>query len=604
MTKPPIFTIEITLFLLALILALSLRFINLGASSLTDSEAEWALQAHQLVNLEGLRNQVAISPQPAYIFLTGLVFQIFGSTEFLAKFWPALAGSLLIIAIYLIRADLGRKAALIAAFGIALDPGLVSVSRTADGAMMALGFAGLGIAALINQRFLLAGVLTGLALLSGPTIFMGLVCAALTVFLFSVYLRSTSSLAVDEAKLENDVNGPKKTNPGPITNQWREYKPWLGITGLTILIVGTAFFRYPQGLAAWAQSLIVYLSGWLTPGETSPLKMVTTLLIYQPFGLGFGIIAIVLWLKGSSLLERNSKNAVLICIILLFATFTHSLIYPARVVSDLIWTLVPLWALAGAALQIAVPDKDEISSVSVLQAALILILAALFWITLVSTNNLTTAGEISPSGIRAALLAGILLLGVLTTVLVALGWTTEISRDGFIWGIGSAALIYLISVMWGASQLRPHQPSELWTNPPGSGQTDLIVETLEDLSNKNIGMSEEIEILSTINSPSLRWALRKFSNSSFQSTISPDEMPEVILSPVVEEMPALTSSYRGQDFVWKTWPGWEGVLPEDFISWFTFRTAPINAEKVILWARSDQFPGGAVGASEQSMSDP
>jgi hypothetical protein len=66
----------------------------------------------------------------------------------------------------------------------------------------------------------------------------------------------------------------------------------------------------------------------------------------------------------------------------------------------------------------------------------------------------------------------------------------------------------------------------------------------------------------------------------------------VITRAGVEET-GLAAAYRGQDFVLRRYPGWEGALPPNLINWLTFRQAPQLDVQVILWARTDLFPGGA-----------
>jgi len=51
-----------------------------------------ALQSLSIAKTSSPTNQLIIEAQPAYIFLTSWVFGLFGSTNFLARFWPALAG--------------------------------------------------------------------------------------------------------------------------------------------------------------------------------------------------------------------------------------------------------------------------------------------------------------------------------------------------------------------------------------------------------------------------------------------------------------------------------------------------------------------------------
>ena len=149
--------LEQVLALLAFALALAVRFLNLGAFPLSDSEAGWALQSLALASSSTSASQLIIGPQPAYIFLTTWLFALFGAPDFLARFLPALAGSLLVLVPFLFRRQLGRPVALIAAFGLALDPGLVTVSRQAGGPMMAVGFGLLALGLWNTRKSLLAG---------------------------------------------------------------------------------------------------------------------------------------------------------------------------------------------------------------------------------------------------------------------------------------------------------------------------------------------------------------------------------------------------------------------------------------------------------------
>jgi hypothetical protein len=119
---------ESILYVIAFILAAALRFIQLGALPLSDNEAGWALQALQTA--QGTRP--LLGPQPGYILPTSLLFFLFGDSNFLARFIPALTGSALILVPYLFRQRLRPVSSLLLAFFLALDPGLVSLSRQAE----------------------------------------------------------------------------------------------------------------------------------------------------------------------------------------------------------------------------------------------------------------------------------------------------------------------------------------------------------------------------------------------------------------------------------------------------------------------------------------
>ena len=112
---------ENILYLLAFGLALALRLYHLGALPLSDGEASWALQA--LGAAQGARP--VLGSQTAYILPTSLLFFLLGAgTNFLARLFPALAGSLLVFAPRLFRERLKPRPSLILAFFLALDPSL------------------------------------------------------------------------------------------------------------------------------------------------------------------------------------------------------------------------------------------------------------------------------------------------------------------------------------------------------------------------------------------------------------------------------------------------------------------------------------------------
>jgi hypothetical protein len=194
---------------------------------------------------------------------------------------------------------------------------------------------------------------------------------------------------------------------------------------------------------------------------------------------------------------------------------------------------------------------------------------------------------------------GIVAMGVLTTILVAWGWSWEVSLTGLTWGLIAILLAYSTSLLWGATQLRPNLPQELWSPPPATGQAELLIRTIDDLSNWNEGFADEIDILSMVDLPSLRWALRNYHQIRFLADLPPDEQPAIIIGKVANDNPILNTAYRGQDFVWSISPGWQGALPEQVLRWFALREAPLQNELLILWARSDLFQGETTNPPEQ-----
>src|SRR6187397_881173 len=117
---------------LAFLIAIGFRTIQLGASPLTDSEATLALQALHIAQGKA----PLLGPQPGYILLTSILFAIIKSTNFMARFVPAMVGSLLVFVPSLFREKIKPLPALILAFFFAVDPGLVALSRHASGTIL------------------------------------------------------------------------------------------------------------------------------------------------------------------------------------------------------------------------------------------------------------------------------------------------------------------------------------------------------------------------------------------------------------------------------------------------------------------------------------
>jgi hypothetical protein len=451
--------------------------------------------------------------------------------------------------------------------------------------MLALSFTLLALAVWYDRRPAWAGLLAGLALLSGPSFWAGALGLGLAGLFYRLLYRSVTLPGhVFDETLE-------VAQPAAFPSR-REALRGLAVLLATLLVVGTGLMRYPQGLAAAFAGLTTYLAGWATPPAISPLTLAAALLVFQPLGVIFAILSLVRWLVRRFQHEAVEAYPLMFPVLWLMTSLLLALLYPARQVSDLVWVLVPLWALAADGLAEYLPDEKP-HIVSWLQAGLVLVLAALFWNTLIATSQIVPESQLPWEVLQLGILTGILLLGALTTALVALGWSWQISRDGLVWGVVISFVVYSTSVLWGAAQLRPGQPEELWGPQPGAGQAGLSLETLTDLSNWESGLARKIDMLSTIDTPSLRWMLRDFAGARFAAEVPSGEMPAVILTRADAETPALTASYRGQDFVWWVRPAWEGPLPKDFLGWLTFRKAEVGNDYIILWARSDLFPGGS-----------
>ncbi len=568
------------LYWLAFAIALVLRFFQLGAAPLADAEANWALQALGLAN----SGVTTIGAQPAYVLLTSILFSLFGKTNFIARFLPALLGSLVVWLPFYFRRWMGdsswlHRAGLVLAFGLAIDPGLVSLSRQAGSSIPALVFTLLALAAVYNRHMVWTGIFTALALLSGPSFLQGLLILAISWGLFR--------LAV--GKMEGAPQGMDEAEPGEASIQPPAVRKAIPAFILTILVAGTLLLRVPQGLGGLADTLPAYLKLWITPSGVPVLRLPGSLLVYELLVVIFFLIDLARIWFGKN--EAHGIHTVMLGLsVWAVVALVLPLVYAGRQVGDMSWALVLLWALAALEIGRLLEPADEKTTrvVAACLCALLFILAVVGWMNLLSISH-----DPSRLALYLAIIVGAFLLGLIGSLLVAAGWSAAAARLGVITALCLVFGLQLTSNTIGMAFVRQNGALELWSPDSTTDQAGLVMATLADLSVWNTGLRDQLEIVALDASPSLKWALRNFPNARFESALASTEAPAVVITQKGAEEPVLAQKYRGQDFVWSLSAGWQGAFPPDFINWLAFRAAPLSQAQVILWARADIFPGGA-----------
>jgi hypothetical protein len=567
------------LYWLAFLLALGLRLFQLGAASLTDLEASWSLQALSLA-----RGQpVVLGAQPAYILLTTLLFSVFKETNFLARLFPAMVGSLIIWLPFYFQRWMGegnwmRRAGVLMAFGLAIDPGLVSLSRQVGSPMPALVFSLLLLASLYHRRMVWAGLFAGMALLSGPAFLQGALILLVSWGLYRLLPHQSSSLQTEEGE---QAAPTEALSAGSIRAAALSFS-------LTILFAGTLFFQVPQGLGALADTISAFLKTWLTPSGIQVFFLPGSLLVYQPLVLIFAVYAIVVaWRsKADDITIRQRMFGLglwaLVGILL-------PLLYNGRQVGDIAWALIPLWALAAMSISRALLEAQDSTTrlVALCLSLLLVVLAVVGWFNLLSIGRYQ-----ANAGIYWAIIIGAFMLGLIAVLLASAGWSASAAKLGVIWSLCLLMGLHLFSSTWGMVIVRQNNAQELWAPPPTTSKTDLLLSTLQDLSSWNTGLREQLEMVVLDDSPALRWALRGFPNARFQSTLSSTESPPVVITLKGSDEPQLAERYRGQDFIWRLYTGNQ----TNIINWLAFRQVPLGQDQIIVWARGDLFPGGSAPA--------
>jgi hypothetical protein len=558
-------TQEHAFYALALIIAIGLRFIHLGGVPLSDFEANWALQALHVA--QGLKP--AIGSNPAYVHLTAILFFIFGATNFLARFWPAVAGCILILGVWILRGRIGRAPALILAFGLAIDPGLVAMSRMAGGSMLAVTFVVFTGLMWFQGRRAAAGFFGGMALLSGSSFWFGLAGIGLAWLLGSLFeTRQPVPKNQDDKKPEDGALPSRLT-----WNNFRLAFFWgLG----TLLVVGSLFLLSPKGLPAAADSFWVFLSSWWKLAGVQVWRIILALPAYEILPLALGVTGLVRAIVKRNIIELRLG-------IFAFGWLLLVLVYPGRQTGDLIWMILPLWVLAALELARHL-DFAGINLWEVAGTFIVVVAFVIFaWLNLASITNMQWGTDLIRT--RIMLVSAVVLLIILSLLLIATGWSIRIARLGGVWGGFLVLTLFTIAMSTGAGGLRQPLTVELWQPEPRTGRVDIIVKVASQISDLNRGVTAQLPLtIMNVNSPALEWAFRSWQIQDV-TELAPDASPALIISSSSDL--SLSAQYRGEPLVLHEAAAWSQATPTDWLKWFVYRQMPMAQDKIVLWVRDD-----------------
>lgn len=165
---------------LTVLSAVGFRLVGLGSASLTMNEAENAMTALHLFE-NGSRGQLL------YELPTALFFKFFGSSEYTARLFPALAGILLALIPLFFYKNIGSRKAFVLSFLLSVDPVLLFWSKRADAVIPAVALLAAAIVLLFKQRKTSALTCLLIALSGGdriwPVVLVCAVCLVLSTFL-------------------------------------------------------------------------------------------------------------------------------------------------------------------------------------------------------------------------------------------------------------------------------------------------------------------------------------------------------------------------------------------------------------------------------------
>jgi hypothetical protein len=168
-------------------------------------------------------------------------------------------------------------------------------------------------------------------------------------------------------------------------------------------------------------------------------------------------------------------------------------------------------------------------------------------------------------------------------------------------GLLAGLLLSVLSSLFNLTAASPVNTTTIWSIAPSAGETRLLEDTLQKISEWGTGRRDMIDIAAAVNSTSLRWSLRDYPNARFLTLAQVrglNDPPAIVIAESSDRDPILASSYRGQDFTWRVFPAWSPGMMFNYRAWMGFSTFPATEEQVILWARTDLFPGDILSAGD------
>lgn len=542
-------------FLLAFLVGLGLRLWRLSEMSFTLAEAQIAQGAWQMA----MGDAAGLPGNMSYAGLSAVLFRLFEPSFFFARLLAVLMGSSLVLIPWFWKDVLGKRVALVLAFGLAIDPILLSLSRQIVTPIFALAGIGWALTALKNRRPMLAGSMFALAFLGGYSFWV----AALTVAVVLLVWHKRGKFESIDASFKSKV-----------------FVLLLVMSFLvSLVLISSAFLLCTEGLGGIGAGLVELFQLLDTKCEIA---------VYQPIIIAFAYSLLPLFFTIWSLADDLRNHQPLKNLPFLIGwgiAVVLSVLLGRRDLGLLAFAAVFAWLGAAEKISHIFDQGSERREIVLGVTAFQIVI--LVYIQMVS-RRLTTLPANSPEFRLAffALLAGILLL-VLSTLLVGMGWSRQVSGQA----LQNSLLVMFLILTVGISlrSVRSQQKStslSLLAGPILLPNND--VEVVVDEIDRN-GRADKTEItydLGELEQP-LAWFFRKQVDWKDAKTVL---QADVMLSESESDFSA-ADAYRGRNVVFFRQIDKQVVKPVDFLTTLFGEPLPFVSQNGVIWVRLDLFTG-------------
>jgi len=418
-----------------------------------------------------------------------------------------------------------------------------------------------------NRKFIPAGIFLGLGLMSGMSFWVGVLILGITLLI------SKRLLGFQLTFIQEMENGLTPT-------MWTKFA--ISLT-LALVVIGSGMFMAPSGLSGIFSGLFTFINGFWQARLIPWGWALLALLVY-----GTGAVVFGLWGAIRGILIRNKVDAVLslwagIALVFIF-------LFSGGTTGEIVWVTFPLWILAARVVFLAWQKPESSKLVVVITTVIIIVIAAF--------NALALRAFVAPGLSKSeqmntliALAASIIMM-IAIILLINYGWSEDLARSSLLLGIGLVLLVSMISVSVNSTGLGSIEPLELWYPDEGVFLSEWIQVTIDRVMVWNSRSIKPVDIIvSGMDSPGLRWALRSYDQVVFEPFVPLQSSPGVLITPI-GEIPENLNSYQGQSLVWEKKVSWNELNFKDYLAWTMTRKAHTSSQELILWVRTDLMPGG------------
>lgn len=546
------------------------RFANLGAPLMTPAEAEaaWTVWAFWQPSSE-----ILATGSPLYNSLTKLLTPVLGFTDGSMRLVPALFGLATLFLPWLWRHRLGNIGALTTSFLLAVSPLNLMVSRTAGGdstavfAILLLLISGIQFIDSRRSTWLwAAATAVGIGLTSSPLFFTGVLTLAVALLIrrwigLPLFLNEERPVANAET--------------------WRTAGL---VAGGVFLGITTMLLWLPAGLG----TAVRIPADWLGQFNlTAPAEIVNPLLAlarYELILLLVGLVALI-WATWQS-------QPLAAFFTYWLATGLLMLLFQQGEMSLALLLTLPGALLIGQLAQTALNGRWQLTSWLVTIGGLLVMMLLLL--------NSSRLLRVAAGGAEQLEYLLVIVLGLalgLTGVYFILSYDVPAVRQGSLLAVILFLAYYQWGVGWWLTQEANNDPRERWVQEGTHDGVRVMLPILSQLSEQVANAEANLDIVSLVDTPVLRWYLRTYDQLEFIDTLPVGAQHTVIISPFEADLP-LGSEYLGADYGLLRFepapPGQSATLITDTIRWWLFQESPavMPEQRLIVWVRADAVQEG------------